>query len=129
MPFWAAALIGIGISALFSGRLLDKLIVPWLLRFMVYNHGVAADGPGAEMDARLDQFAARIAEEMDGPWDEVVFVSHSNGTIYAMSVLRRLFELRGDRQLPDNFNVLTLGQVVPVLAQIGRASCRERVGR
>src|SRR3546814_10770587 len=68
MPFWAAALIGIGISALFSGRLLDKLIVPWLLRFMVYNHGVAADGPGAEMDARLDQFAARIAEEMDGPW-------------------------------------------------------------
>src|SRR3546814_19409106 len=87
MPFWAAALIGIGISALFSGRLLDKLIVPWLLRFMVYNHGVAAAGPGAEMDARLDQFAARIAEEMDGPWDEVVFVSHSNGTIYAMSVL------------------------------------------
>src|SRR3546814_11355186 len=27
MPFWAAALIGIGIRALFSGRLLDKLIV------------------------------------------------------------------------------------------------------
>src|SRR3546814_14532554 len=53
---------------------------------------------------------------MDGPWDEVVFVSHSNGTIYAMSVLRRLFELRGDRQLPANFTVLTLGQVVPVIA-------------
>ncbi|BAI98218.1 hypothetical protein Sj15T_26130 [Sphingobium sp. TA15] len=116
MPFWAAALIGIGISALFSGRLLDKLIVPWLLRFMAYNHSVAADGPGAEMDARLDQFAARIAEEMDGPWDEVVFASHSNGTIYAMSVLRRLFELRGDRPLPANFTVLTLGQVVPVIA-------------
>ncbi|AEG49686.1 hypothetical protein Sphch_2009 [Sphingobium chlorophenolicum L-1] len=116
MPFWAAALIGIAVSALFSGRLLDKLIVPWLLRFMAYNHSVAADGPGAEMEARLDQFAARIAEEMDGPWDEVIFASHSNGTIYAMSVLRRILELRGDRPLPDNFTVLTLGQVVPVIA-------------
>lgn len=116
IPFWAAALIGIAISALLSGRLLNKLIVPWLLRFMHYNHSVAAEGPGAEMDARLDQFAARIVEEMDGPYNEVVFASHSNGTIYAMSVLRRILELRGDRPLPDNFTVLTLGQVVPVIA-------------
>ncbi|WP_375196067.1 hypothetical protein [Sphingobium sp.] len=115
-PFWIAALIGIGASVLFSGRLLNKLIVPWLLRFMYYNHSVAARGPGAEMDARLDQFAARIAEEMDGPYDEVIFASHSNGTIYAMSVLRRLFALRGGAPLPDNFTVLTLGQVVPVIA-------------
>lgn len=116
LPFWAAALIGIGISVALSGRLLNKLIVPWLLRFMYYNHSVAADGPGAEMDARLDQFAARIVEEMDGSHDEVIFASHSNGTIYAMSVLRRILELRGDRPLPDNFTVLTLGQVVPVIA-------------
>ncbi|KXU31178.1 hypothetical protein A0J57_24500 [Sphingobium sp. 22B] len=116
MPFWAAALIGIAVSVALSGRLLNKLIVPWLLRFMVYNHSVAAQGPGADMDERLDQFAARIVGEVDGPWDEVVFASHSNGTIYAMSVLRRILELRGDRPLPDNFTVLTLGQVVPVIA-------------
>ncbi|GAY20196.1 MULTISPECIES: hypothetical protein [Sphingobium] len=116
MPFWAAALIGIAVSVALSGRLLNKLIVPWLLRFMVYNHSVAAQGPGTDMDERLDQFAARIVGEVDGPWDEVVFASHSNGTIYAMSVLRRILELRGDRPLPDNFTVLTLGQVVPVIA-------------
>jgi len=116
LPFWAAALVGIGVSALLSGRLLNKLIVPWLLRFMAYNHSVAADGPGADMDARLDQFAARIVAELDGPYDEVVFASHSNGTIYAMSVLRRILELRGGRPLPDHFTVLTLGQVVPVIA-------------
>ena len=116
MPFWAAALIGGAVGALLSGRLLNKLIVPWLLRFMYYNHSVAAHGPGPEMDARLDQFAARIVEEMDGPYDEVIFASHSNGTIYAMSVLRRIMELRGDRQLPHRFIVLTLGQVVPVIA-------------
>lgn len=116
IPFWAAALVGIGVSAALSGRLLNKLIVPWLLRFMYYNHSVAAHGPGAEMDARLDQFAARIVEEMDGPWDEVIFASHSNGTIYAMSVLRRVLELRGGKPLPAHFTVLTLGQVVPVIA-------------
>lgn len=116
IPFWSSALIGIGISIAFSGRLLNKLIVPWLLRFMYYNHTVAANGPGEEMDARLDQFAARIVEEMDGPWDEIVFASHSNGTIYAMSVLRRIFELRGDKPLPTNFIAATLGQVVPVVA-------------
>lgn len=116
MPFWAAALIGIGISMLLSGRLLNKLIVPWLLRFMYYNHSVAARGPGEEMNARLDQFAARIAQEMDGPWDEVIFASHSNGTIYAMSVLRRILELREGKPLPDHFTALTLGQVVPVVA-------------
>lgn len=115
IPFWASALIGIALSALLSGRLLNKLIVPWLLRFMYYNHIVAAEGPGADMDARLDQFAARIAQEMDGPYDEVIFASHSNGTIYAMSVLRRILELRG-QPLADNFTVLTLGQVVPVIA-------------
>lgn len=116
LPFWAAAFVGIGLSAMLSGRLLNKLIVPWLLRFMYYNHSVAAQGPGEEMNARLDQFAARIEEEIDGPYDEVVFASHSNGTIYAMSVLRRILELRGDQPLPDNFTVLTLGQVVPVIA-------------
>jgi len=117
MPPWAAAIIGIGVSALLSGRLLNKLIVPWLLRFMYYNHSVAARGPGEEMDARLDQFAARIAEELDGSrYDEIIFASHSNGTIYAMSVLRRLLELRGGGPLPGHFTALTLGQVVPVIA-------------
>lgn len=116
MPFWASALIGIAVSAIFSGRLLNKLIVPWLLRFMYYNHSVAARGPGPDMDERLDQFADRIVQEMDRPYDELIFASHSNGTIYAMSVLRRILELRGDRPLPAHFTVLTLGQVVPVVA-------------
>ena len=116
LPLWASALIGIGLSTALSGRLLNKLIVPWLLRFMYYNHTVAADGPGADMNERLDQFAARIVAEMDGAYDEVIFASHSNGTIYAMSVLRRILEMRGDRPLPDSFTVLTLGQVVPVIA-------------
>lgn len=115
LPFWAAALVGIGVSALFSGRRLTKLVVPWLLRFTYYHHTLAKDGPGAALDKRLDGFARRIAEELDEPWDEILFVTHSAGTILGMSVMRRLFELRGDT-LPPHFAMVGLGQVVPVIA-------------
>lgn len=114
LPFWVGALVGIGISALLSGRLLAKLVVPWLLRFMTYHGALAADGPGAELDARLDQFAARIAVELDGDWDEVQIVTHSAGTILGMSILRRVFALRG-AGMPDHAVMVGMGQVVPVI--------------
>lgn len=115
LPFWVGALVGIGISALLSGRLLAKLVVPWLLRFMTYHGALAAQGPGAELDARLDQFAARIAAELDGDWDEVQIVTHSAGTILGMSILRRVFALRGGAGMPDHAVMVGMGQVVPVI--------------
>ncbi len=114
LPFWAGAIIGIAISAFLSGRILAKLVVPWLLRFMTYHGALAADGPGDALDARLDRFAARIAQELDGEWDEVQFVTHSAGTILGMRVMRRLIALRDDK-LPDHFAMVGLGQVVPVI--------------
>ncbi len=115
LPFWAGALIGIATSALLSGHRLTKLVVPWLLRFTYYHHTLAQNGPGEALDDRLDAFARRIADDLDGPWDEILFVTHSAGTILGMSVMRRLFELRGDT-LPPNFAMVGLGQVVPVIA-------------
>jgi hypothetical protein len=114
LPWWAAALVGIGVSALLSGRLLAKLVVPWLLRFMTYHGALARHGPGEALDARLDTFAARIASELDGDWDEVQLVTHSAGTILGMRLLRRVIALRGG-VLPDCFVMLGLGQVVPVI--------------
>lgn len=114
LPFWAGAIIGVAISALLSGRILAKLVVPWLLRFMTYHGALASEGPGEALDERLDQFAARIAQELDGDWDEVQFVTHSAGTILGMRLMRRLFALRGD-SLPDHFVMVGLGQVVPVI--------------
>lgn len=115
LPFWAAALAGIGISAMASGKWLNKLVVPWLLRFTYYHHTLAAGGPGDALAARLDAFARRMAEELDEPWDEVLFLTHSAGTILGMSVMRRLFDLRG-MALPDHFAMVGMGQVVPVVA-------------
>jgi hypothetical protein len=114
LPVWAGAIVGIAISAALSGRILAKLVVPWLLRFMTYHGALAADGPGDALDARLDRFAARIAQELDGEWDEVQFVTHSAGTILGMRVMRRLMALR-DGKLPDHFAMVGLGQVVPVI--------------
>ncbi len=114
IPWWAAALVGVAISATLSGRILAKLVVPWLLRFMTYHGALARQGPGAALDQRLDQFAARIAQELDGDWDEVQLVTHSAGTILGMRLLRRLIALRGGA-LPDHFVMLGLGQVVPVI--------------
>ncbi|MDI1294837.1 MAG: hypothetical protein PSY12_02990 [bacterium] len=114
LPFWVAALAGIAISALLSGRLLNKLVVPWLLRFLYYHHTLAADGPGDALNARLDEFAARIAAELDGPWDEIQLVTHSAGTILGMSLMRRILALRGGT-LPDHVVMVAMGQVVPVI--------------
>ncbi|MGE4322817.1 MAG: hypothetical protein AB7E60_07270 [Sphingobium sp.] len=115
VPFWAAALAGIVISAAFSGRWLKKLVVPWLLRFTYYHHRLAADGPGEVLSERLDRFAARIVRELDEPWDEILFVTHSAGTIQGMSVMRRVFERRAE-PMPERFAMLGLGQIVPVVA-------------
>lgn len=115
LPFWAGAIVGIAISAALSGRILAKLVVPWLLRFMTYHGALAEQGPGDALDERIDQFAARIAQELDGDWDEVQLVTHSAGTILGMRLMRRLIALRGG-SLPDHFVMLGLGQVVPVIA-------------
>ncbi|MEC3950681.1 hypothetical protein [Sphingobium sp. HWE2-09] len=114
LPVWAAMLAGVAISAWLSGRILAKLVVPWLLRFMTYHGALAADGPGDTLDERIDQFAARIAQALDGDWDEVQLVTHSAGTILGMRLLRRVIALRGGT-LPDHFVMLGLGQVVPVI--------------
>lgn len=115
LPFWAGALVGIAISAALSGRILAKLVVPWLLRFMTYHGALAAEGPGDALDERLDRFAANIAQALDGDWDEVQLVTHSAGTILGMRLMRRLIALRGE-DLPDHFVMVGVGQVVPVIA-------------
>lgn len=115
LPFWAAATIGVAVSALTVGKRLNKLVVPWLLRFTYYHHTLAAGGPGAALGARLDDFARRIADELDGEWDEILFATHSAGTILGMPVMRRLRDRRGDA-LPPHFAMIGFGQVVPVVA-------------
>jgi hypothetical protein len=63
---------------------------------------------------RLDEFAATIAASLDEDYDEVLLVTHSNGSILAMPVMARLLELRGG-ELPEHFSLVTLGGSIPLV--------------
>jgi hypothetical protein len=109
----AAALAG-GLTA--GLALAKKMHAMWLLRFIMFNDMLARHATDPALDERLDRFAATIAEALDeagdengaGQWDEVLFVTHSNGSILAMLVMARLIALRGP-DLPGHFALVTLG--------------------
>ena len=115
LPGLIAAVAGIVLAAVVSLRLLDAIKAPWLLRFFTFNHALAGPQLDAELDARLDLFAERLAAALDEPWDEVLFISHSNGAILALPLLQRLTERRAS-PLPPHFAFITLGHSIPLLA-------------
>lgn len=69
------------------------------------------DGPAAEMEARLDAFADRIAAAPDDA-DEVLVVGHSLGGWVAVRALARALPRLGERRV----GLLTLGSVAGFIA-------------
>jgi hypothetical protein len=86
----------------------------WLLRFILFNDLLARGRTDAVFAARLDEFAATIAASLAEDWDEVLLVTHSNGSILAIPVMARLLELRANA-LPDHFSLVTLGGSIPLV--------------
>jgi len=79
-----------------------------------------------ELDARISQFARRIASALASPADEVVIVGHSSGAQLAVSAVARLVR---DGMLPANgpaLSVLTLGQAIPMLSFLPKADALRR---
>ena len=112
---WALALIpalAIGFAAGFA--LVERSHSLWLLRFVLFNDLLARGRTDPALAARLDEFAATVSQSLDELWDEVLLVTHSNGSILAMPVMARLLELRGGT-LPDNFSLVTLGGSIPLV--------------
>ncbi|MBU6267780.1 MAG: hypothetical protein KGN34_09585 [Sphingomonadales bacterium] len=87
----------------------------WLMRFIVFNDQLACRETLPALDDRLDRFAAAIAEALDEPHDEVLFVTHSNGSILAMPIMARVLARRGGA-LPENFALVTLGSSIPLIS-------------
>lgn len=115
MPAWLAWLAGIGLSGAVSLKLLDAIKAPWLLRFFTFNHALAGPRLDPQLDARLDLFAHRLAMALDEPWDEVLFITHSNGAILALPLLQRLLERPG-LTMPPHFSFISMGHSIPLLA-------------
>ncbi|MWD29817.1 hypothetical protein E0K89_020255 [Aquicoccus sp. SCR17] len=87
-----------------------------------YAYSAAAKGATpAALEARLAAFGERIGAALASDADEVLVVGHSSGAHLAVAVLAEL--LRAQR-VPANgpaLNLLTLGQVVPMVAFLPEA--------
>ena len=97
--------------------LLHKMHSMWLLRFIIFNHLLAGRQTSSELDARLDTFADTIAAAIRAapPGEEVLLVTHSNGSILAVPLMARLLARFGGT-MPAHFALVTLGCCIPLLA-------------
>lgn len=87
--------------------------------YLMHDYAFSARRNGVnhpEIERRMAEFAARIAEALAGEPDEVLVVGHSSGAHLGVSVLADL--VRAGRVPEDGpaLSFLTLGQVVPMVS-------------
>lgn len=112
-PLWgglAAALVGLAV-AMFVVRKIQGF---WLLRFIIFNDTLAGDRLPGDVDDRMAAFADRIRASLSEDWDEILFVTHSNGSIMAVPIMARILAAEGGR-LPDRFSLVTLGSCIALI--------------
>jgi len=106
----AAAVIGVAVAMF----VIKKVQGFWLLRFIIFNDTLAGDRLPADVDARMAEFADQIRASLDEDWDEILFVTHSNGSIMAVPIMKRLLDSTGGA-LPDRFSLVTLGSCIALI--------------
>lgn len=126
LPGWpgvvAGIVAGLGVVAIVL-RLFRRQDGRLFAYYLMHDFAFTAQAGGASpppLEARLAQFADRLAEVLAGDWDEVLLVGHSSGAYLAVSVAADL--LRAGR-LPEGrtLALLTLGHVVPMASFLPRA--------
>jgi hypothetical protein len=114
LPWWGALASAILLAAFGSIPILKAVHASWLLRFFIFNDALSAGVKNGRLADRLNDFVDIIADDTDG-YDEVILVTHSNGSILAVPVVARLLRRWGG-SAPKNFRLVTLGQCIPLLA-------------
>jgi len=123
---WSVAALGLGAASIAGwwsfGRWAEARVhMAWLMRstrFILRQ----ARGETPELEARIDEFAARVEAALgDEANDEVLVVGHSSGAILAASTAARALARRaaasreGDGASPP-LSLLTLGECIPMLS-------------
>ena len=106
----AAAVIGVAVAMF----VVKKIQGFWLLRFIIFNDTLAGDRLPADVDERMNAFADQIRASFDEDWDEILFVTHSNGSIMAVPIIARLLDQSGGA-LPARFSLVTLGSCIALI--------------
>ncbi len=101
-----------------------KLFAYYLMHDYAYSARSRGENP-PELEARMDEFARRIADALrDRDVDEVLVVGHSSGAHVGVSVLADVIR-QGLPETGPRLAFLSLGQVVPMVSFLPRA-CRLR---
>lgn len=115
LPWWAALAIGLVLGVAIARPLLIKMHAPWLLRFFVFNSELGGGEADPRLERRLDAFADEIAASLPGEWDEILLLTHSNGSILSVPLMVRLLQRTGG-MLPETFAFVTMGHCIPLVA-------------
>lgn len=115
LPWWAALLIGLVAGIAIARPFLVRMHAPWLLRFFVFNSELGGGEADPRIEQRLDAFAEEIVASFAQDWDEILLLTHSNGSILSVPLMVRLLGRMGGR-LPDRFAFVTMGHCIPLVA-------------
>lgn len=113
---WIGFIIAIGIGASILSvleRIGNRIGVFWLLRIYAFSvrHGKGEIGT---LDERVTYFADELVKTMQHEEaDEVLLVSHSVGTILAVSVLAKALDSSAS---VEKFAMVTLGECIPLMS-------------
>lgn len=107
--------VGVAIVILFLfEKFGNKIGVFWLLR--IYAFSVRwGKAEVQSIEDRMDHFAQEIANAVkEEDADEILLISHSVGTILAVSVLARALQKKSDGW--EKFAMVTLGECIPLVS-------------
>lgn len=87
--------------------------------YLMHDYAYSARSRGAnppELEARMAEFTAEIAEALRHGSDEVLVVGHSSGAHLGVSILADLIRAEHVAETGPALGFLTLGQVVPMVS-------------
>lgn len=114
--YWAVVLAGaLVFAAAVWGYALRHFHSLWVARFMVFNDQLARRATDPALELRLLQFARSISSAFSEEWDEILFITHSNGSTLSVPVMAHLLAVHGGK-LPGHFALITLGSCTQLLA-------------
>jgi hypothetical protein len=115
LPWLLALPIGLVAGIMLARPLLVKMHTPWLLRFFVFNSELGGGEGDPALDARLDAFTDEIEASFAQDWDEIILLTHSNGSILCVPLMERLLRRR-DGALSATFTFVSMGHCIPLVA-------------
>ena len=120
------AAIAAGATAAFVAwaglRLEARYSMYWMMRSYAFTAKQAL-GQAHDLEVRLDEQAARLAQRLrEGGDDEILVVGHSSGAIMAAAIVARALRLAPQTaQGTPVLSLLTLGQWIPLLGLLPQA--------